>query len=122
MRRDRHGARARSSFAALRYRAAASSRSVQRAPPWIMPKADLRRARPSSSGSFKQSAVSRRSLRSALPYRMLESRALGLPVHPSLMKTAQKVAERHYAASARPQLRATLTPDYTMGCKRTPHF
>jgi cation diffusion facilitator CzcD-associated flavoprotein CzcO len=50
---------------------------------------------------------------------MLESRAFGFAIHPSLMKTAQKVAVRHlHRQVADPQLRATLTPSYTMGCKR----
>jgi cation diffusion facilitator CzcD-associated flavoprotein CzcO len=50
---------------------------------------------------------------------MLESRAFGFAVHPSLMKAAQKIALRHLCRQVRdPQLRATLTPDYTMGCKR----
>jgi len=50
---------------------------------------------------------------------MLESRAFGFAIHPSLMKTAQKVAERHLRRQVPdPQLRATLTPNYTMGCKR----
>ncbi|PTQ93805.1 cation diffusion facilitator CzcD-associated flavoprotein CzcO [Paraburkholderia sp. GV068] len=89
----------------------------QRTPPWIMPKAD-RAVRPIEQWLFKHLPFTQKVMRSAL-YCMLESRALGFAVHPSLMKTAQKVAERHLRRQVRdPQLRATLTPDYTMGCKR----
>ncbi|WP_027800027.1 flavin-containing monooxygenase [Paraburkholderia dilworthii] len=89
----------------------------QRTPPWIMPKAD-RPVRPFEQWLFRHVPFTQKLLRSAL-YCMLESRALGFAVHPSLMKTAQKVAERHLRRQVRdPQLRATLTPNYTMGCKR----
>ena len=89
----------------------------QRTPPWIMPKAD-RAVKPFEQWLFKHLPFTQKIMRSAL-YCMLESRALGFAVHPSLMKTAQKVAERHLRRQVPdPQLRATLTPNYTMGCKR----
>ncbi|MBW0448195.1 NAD(P)/FAD-dependent oxidoreductase [bacterium M00.F.Ca.ET.228.01.1.1] len=89
----------------------------QRTPPWIMPKAD-RAVRPYEQWLFRHLPFTQKIMRSAL-YCMLESRALGFAIHPSLMKTAQKAAERHLRRQVRdPQLRATLTPDYTMGCKR----
>ncbi|WP_027212837.1 flavin-containing monooxygenase [Burkholderia sp. WSM2232] len=89
----------------------------QRTPPWIMPKAD-RAVRPFERWLFRHLPITQKIMRSAL-YCMLESRALGFAIHPSLMKTAQKAAERHLRRQVRdPQLRATLTPDYTMGCKR----
>lgn len=89
----------------------------QRTPPWIMPKAD-RAVKPFEQWLFKHLPFTQKIMRSAL-YCMLESRAFGFAVHPSLMKTAQKVAERHLRRQVPdPQLRATLTPNYTMGCKR----
>lgn len=89
----------------------------QRTPPWIMPKAD-RPVTPLEQWLFRHLPFTQKIMRSAL-YCMLESRAFGFAIHPSLMKTAQKVAERHLRRQVPdPQLRATLTPDYTMGCKR----
>ncbi|MDP9650108.1 flavin-containing monooxygenase [Paraburkholderia caledonica] len=89
----------------------------QRTPPWIMPKAD-RAVRPFEQWLFRHVPFTQKIMRSAL-YCMLESRALGFAIHPSLMKTAQKVAERHLRRQVPdPELRATLTPNYTMGCKR----
>jgi cation diffusion facilitator CzcD-associated flavoprotein CzcO len=52
-------------------------------------------------------------------YCMLESRALGFAIHPKLMKSVQKIALRHLRRQVPdPQLRAVLTPNYTIGCKR----
>ncbi|WP_345814675.1 NAD(P)/FAD-dependent oxidoreductase [Paraburkholderia sp. PREW-6R] len=89
----------------------------QRTPPWIMPKAD-RPVKPLEQWLFTHLPFTQQILRSAL-YWMLESRAIGFAIHPSLMKTAQKAAERHLRRQVSdPQLRETLTPRYTMGCKR----
>jgi cation diffusion facilitator CzcD-associated flavoprotein CzcO len=89
----------------------------QRTPPWIMPKAG-RAVKPLEQWLFRNLPFTQKIMRSAL-YCMLESRAFGFAIHPSLMKTAQKVAERHLRREVPdPQLRATLTPNYTMGCKR----
>jgi cation diffusion facilitator CzcD-associated flavoprotein CzcO len=89
----------------------------QRTPPWIMPKAG-RAVKPLEQWLFRNLPFTQKIMRSAL-YCMLESRAFGFAIHPSLMKTAQKVAERHLRRQVPdPQLRATLTPNYTMGCKR----
>ncbi|MDI7066449.1 NAD(P)/FAD-dependent oxidoreductase, partial [Klebsiella pneumoniae] len=89
----------------------------QRTPPWIMPKAD-RAVKPFEQWLFRHLSFTQKIMRSAL-YCMLESPAFGFAIHPSLMKTAQKVAERHLRRQVPdPQLRATLTPNYTMGCKR----
>ncbi|CAH2923957.1 MAG: Cyclohexanone monooxygenase (EC [uncultured Paraburkholderia sp.] len=89
----------------------------QRTPPWIMPKAD-RAVRPVEQWLFRHLPFKQKVMRSAL-YCMLESRAFGFAIHPSLMQTAQKIAQRHLRRQVRdPQLRAKLTPDYTMGCKR----
>lgn len=44
---------------------------------------------------------------------------VGFALHPRLMKMVQKIALRHLRKQvARPSLRKTLTPDYTIGCKR----
>jgi cation diffusion facilitator CzcD-associated flavoprotein CzcO len=89
----------------------------QRTPPWIMPKAD-RAVKPFEQWLFRHLPFTQKMWRAGL-YCMLESRAFGFAIHPSLMKTAQKVAVRHlHRQVPDPQLRAALTPDYTMGCKR----
>ncbi|MEQ5843367.1 NAD(P)/FAD-dependent oxidoreductase [Paraburkholderia acidicola] len=89
----------------------------QRTPPWIMPKAD-RAIKPVEQWLFKHLPFTQKIMRTGL-YWMLESRVLGFAIHPSLMKTVQKVAERHLRRQVPdPKLRATLTPNYTIGCKR----
>ncbi|CAG9241622.1 flavin-containing monooxygenase [Paraburkholderia caribensis] len=89
----------------------------QRTPPWIMPKGD-RAVRPIEQWLFRHLPFTQKLMRAGL-FSMLESRAFGFAVHPSLMKTAQKIALRHlHKQVSDPQLRKTLTPDYTMGCKR----
>lgn len=89
----------------------------QRTPPWIMPKPD----RPISATErwlFKHLPFTQRLVRSAF-YWALEGRVVGFALHPRLMKMVQKIALRHLRRQvARPSLRKTLTPDYTIGCKR----
>ena len=52
-------------------------------------------------------------------YWLLEARALGFAVHPRLMAPMEQLARRHIERQvADPGLRAVLTPDYTIGCKR----
>jgi uncharacterized membrane protein YgcG len=52
-------------------------------------------------------------------YWLLESRAIGFNGHPAVMKAGEAICKRHLAnAIADPELRAKLTPDYRMGCKR----
>jgi cation diffusion facilitator CzcD-associated flavoprotein CzcO len=52
-------------------------------------------------------------------YLMMEARALGFAVHPKLMAPLERMGRRHLENQvADPALRARLTPDYTIGCKR----
>jgi cation diffusion facilitator CzcD-associated flavoprotein CzcO len=52
-------------------------------------------------------------------YWLLEARAAGFAVHPRLMAPLQWMAERHIERQiSDPALRAKVTPDYTIGCKR----
>ncbi len=89
----------------------------QRTPPWIMPKAD-RAVKPFEQWLFRHLPFTQKLMRAGL-FSMLESRAFGFAVHPSLMKSAQKIALRHLRRQVPDaRLRAALTPDYTMGCKR----
>ena len=58
------------------------------------------------------------SLRDAI-YWLMEARALGFAVHPKLMAPLEQMGRRHIEQQiADPGLRAAVTPDYTIGCKR----
>lgn len=89
----------------------------QRTPPWVMPKPD----RPIPGWmrtAFRRVPGAQRLVRNAL-YWFLEARVLGFNGHPTLLKLASKIAERQIAKHIKdPQLRAKLTPNYVMGCKR----
>ncbi len=90
---------------------------MQRTPPWIMPKAD-RPMRGWEKALFARFPVFQRLLRGQI-YCANEVRALGFNVNPKIMERAQMLALRHLKAQvADPALRARVTPDYTMGCKR----
>ncbi|KVE32627.1 flavin-containing monooxygenase [Burkholderia sp. TSV86] len=89
----------------------------QRTPPWIMPKPD-RPINGFEQWLFRNLPFTQKLLRGGL-YWMLESRVLGFAVHPSTMKLVQKLALRHlHRQISEPELRAAVTPDYTIGCKR----
>jgi cation diffusion facilitator CzcD-associated flavoprotein CzcO len=89
----------------------------QRTPPWILPKAD----RPFD-------ARHRRLARSFPPYRwkvrqqlfwIHEKRATGFVADPAAMAGTAELARSYLERQvADPQLRARLTPDYAIGCKR----
>jgi cation diffusion facilitator CzcD-associated flavoprotein CzcO len=88
----------------------------QRTPPWIIPRWDYRIRRWEKlflTRIPKLPAVIR-----GLIYAGLEARVLGFR-HPPLMKIVERVARWHLKRQVPdPQLRAKLTPDYTIGCKR----
>jgi len=89
----------------------------QRTPPWIMPKPD-REVSAAEQWLFRRLPFTQKLVRTGI-YWMLESRVLGFVAHPKLMKVVERIARRHLARQVRnPRLRATLTPDYTIGCKR----
>lgn len=88
----------------------------QRTAPWVMPRHD---------GPVSQ-AVRRwyarlpwlQTLSRWRTYVQRESFVLGFR-HPAIMRIKQKAALKHLRAAVQdPQLRAKLTPDYTLGCKR----
>jgi cation diffusion facilitator CzcD-associated flavoprotein CzcO len=89
----------------------------QRTPPWIIPKND-RPIRPWEKQLFRALPFTQRLFRNFI-YWTLESRALGFAVNPKIMEFAQRMAVRHIEKQvADPDVRAKVTPDYTMGCKR----
>jgi cation diffusion facilitator CzcD-associated flavoprotein CzcO len=89
----------------------------QRTPPWVHPRPDApvpARLRE----TFEAHPVTARVSRDAI-YLALEARALGFAIHPKLMAPLERLARRHIAHQITdPELRALLTPDYTIGCKR----
>jgi cation diffusion facilitator CzcD-associated flavoprotein CzcO len=91
---------------------AARLRVFQRTPPWIHPRLDA------PMPARRRVPLADRALRDTF-YWLLEARALGFAVHPRLMAPMEQVARRHIERQiADPGLRALLTPDYTIGCKR----
>ena len=83
----------------------------QRTPPWIVPRLDG----PVRAGW--RAPLSDRMLRDAY-YWMLEARALSF-AYPRLAPPVQRIALRYIERQvADPELRARVTPDYTIGCKR----
>ncbi|MFN2461146.1 MAG: flavin-containing monooxygenase [Candidatus Velthaea sp.] len=89
----------------------------QRTPPWIIPRGD--RAVTPAQRLRLRLFPGYAWLRRKLLYWMLEFRALGFTVMPSLLKTQERAALRFLEKEiAEPQLRAMLVPGYRMGCKR----
>jgi cation diffusion facilitator CzcD-associated flavoprotein CzcO len=88
----------------------------QRTAPWVLPRFD----RPIAGWRrrlFRRAPVLQRMSR-GLIYAYREASLL-LFRHPAVMRQGQRLALRHLRkAVADPDLRARLTPDYTMGCKR----
>jgi len=89
----------------------------QRTPNWIIPRVD-------EPYSAARKAMFRyvpptRWLHRARIYWAHEARVMGMVIHPALMRHAEKLALAHIRRQVRdPALRAKLTPDYLMGCKR----
>ncbi|MDP3294803.1 MAG: NAD(P)/FAD-dependent oxidoreductase [Nevskia sp.] len=89
----------------------------QRTAPWIMPKPD-REIGPRERRLYRALPVLQNAYRTAI-YWMLESRVLGFVINPKLMTMVEGVARRHIKRQIKdPALRAKVTPDYTIGCKR----
>jgi len=91
--------------------------AYQRTAAWVMPKGD----RPISEREqnlYERLPITQRLFRTAL-YWSLEVRALMFVKYPKLMERIQPMAEKHLEKRVPdPELRAKLTPDYTLGCKR----
>lgn len=89
----------------------------QRTPQWIVPRGDRAISKPEQW-----------LLKHVKPYQWLfrqwiywthETRVLGIVIHPAFMKMFQKKAEGHLKKQVTDlELRAKLTPNYTIGCKR----
>ncbi len=89
----------------------------QRTPHWVLPRPDHVFSR------FERALLGNRliykALRTAI-YFGLESRVIGFKYSRTMLKrVAQRAAEKHIARQLKdPALRAAVTPDYTIGCKR----
>jgi cation diffusion facilitator CzcD-associated flavoprotein CzcO len=98
-------------------RQAASVHVFQRTPPWIHPRPDFQ-IPPAVQSAFRAAPPLMRAFRDGI-YWLLEARAAGFAVHPRLMGPLQRMATRHINRQITdPALRAKVTPDYTIGCKR----
>jgi len=88
----------------------------QRTPPWIVPRNDRALTKVERT-LFRLLPSTQRAARSSI-YLFRELYLLGFR-HPWLAKRVESLARRHLKLSVRdPSLRAKLTPDYRIGCKR----
>lgn len=89
----------------------------QRTPPWVIPRWD-RDLLDVEKTLYRAFPGLQRVVRSAI-YWGRESYVLGFSVDQRFMKAAEKLARGHLRNQVDdPRLRAKLTPDYTIGCKR----
>jgi len=89
----------------------------QRSPPWILPRPD-RQIGAREQRLFRRFPALQTLVRGAI-YQRLELRAASFFKHSRLLQLAHIAARRHlHRQVADPLLRARLTPDYDIGCKR----
>jgi cation diffusion facilitator CzcD-associated flavoprotein CzcO len=89
----------------------------QRTPAWVMPRRD-RRITSAEHWLYRHVPPAQKLARFGV-YTARESTVGGFVKRPALLKAAQRLARHNLAKSiADPELRAKLTPGYTMGCKR----
>jgi cation diffusion facilitator CzcD-associated flavoprotein CzcO len=90
---------------------------LQRTPPWITPHSD-RPITPIERALYRRFPAFQRAVRSGI-YWSREFLVLGLVFNKAFLTIPQRLAERHLARQVKdPELRAKVTPDYTIGCKR----
>jgi len=91
-------------------------RVFQRTAPWIIPRGDRALTR-AERALFRTVPLAQRLARLSI-YLTQDASAMGF-LHPRFLRLAQRVALRHLRRAVPDrELRALLTPDYTMGCKR----
>ncbi|HUK69699.1 MAG TPA: NAD(P)/FAD-dependent oxidoreductase [Streptosporangiaceae bacterium] len=89
----------------------------QRTPSWVEPRPDFEFP-PAVRAMFRAAPPVTRAFRDGL-YWYLEARGAGFAVHPRLLAPLQRLAKRQIERQIDdPALRAKVTPDYTVGCKR----
>jgi cation diffusion facilitator CzcD-associated flavoprotein CzcO len=88
----------------------------QRTAQWVLPKLD-RRVTAAEQALYRRVPLTQRALREAMYYTF--ELAGFAERNPRAMGGFQRIARRHLERSvADPRLRAALTPDHTLGCKR----
>jgi len=89
----------------------------QRTPAWVVPRTD-HPVRPLMRLLYRFVPGLQKAVRAAL-YLMREFLVIGMAKRRRFLRPVQKVAQAHLDRQVRdPKLRAALTPDYTIGCKR----
>ncbi|HYS23610.1 MAG TPA: NAD(P)/FAD-dependent oxidoreductase, partial [Candidatus Eisenbacteria bacterium] len=89
----------------------------QRTPPWIVPRLDFA-INEKWRRRFRSVPITRRALRQFLFWRQ-EFRVFGFLGNQTFRKMVEAIARRHLARNIEdPKIRATLTPNYQLGCKR----
>jgi cation diffusion facilitator CzcD-associated flavoprotein CzcO len=89
----------------------------QRTAPWVMPRHDREYSR-AESLAYKHVPFLQRAAREAI-YWARESYVLGFAFAPKVLQAAQRVAKGNIAKGIDdPALRAAVTPDWQIGCKR----
>ncbi|MDP3713806.1 MAG: NAD(P)/FAD-dependent oxidoreductase [Mycobacteriales bacterium] len=98
-------------------RAAAQVHLFQRTPPWILPRPDRPIPRVQQR-LYSALPLLQKAVRTGVYWRQ-EAMLPGLVHKPELMKGVEKIARAHLRWKVKdPELRAKLTPDYQIGCKR----
>jgi cation diffusion facilitator CzcD-associated flavoprotein CzcO len=88
----------------------------QRTPPWVLPRGNPRIPRVWRQRFARHPRL--QALARGTVFSVMESLHLGFR-HPAVMKLAERQGRAHIARQvADPRLRARLTPDYRLGCKR----
>jgi cation diffusion facilitator CzcD-associated flavoprotein CzcO len=89
----------------------------QRTPAWVLPDPD-RKLGERERELYRSFPLAQRTMR-ALTYLSLEATVVGTIVDRRLIRLGEKIGRRHIASQVSdPELRAKLTPSYTLGCKR----
>ena len=89
----------------------------QRHAPWVLPKSQAQV--PAWKRAAYRWVPGLQQVARSLLFFMLDTRVIPFNLFPSLLKVGSLAATRHMHKSvADPELRAKLTPSYTMGCKR----
>ncbi|GAB3351390.1 flavin-containing monooxygenase [Modestobacter lapidis] len=95
----------------------ASVTVYQRTPAWVVPRRD-RPVNPVARRLYRRLPAVQRAVRGAV-YAAREVLVLGMAKQRRFLRPVAKLARAHLERQVRdPQLRAALTPDYTIGCKR----
>ncbi|MFF8650911.1 flavin-containing monooxygenase [Streptomyces griseoluteus] len=89
----------------------------QRTPPWVMPRMD--RAIGTAERKLHQTLPFTARLRRGLLWGIRELQVQAFTKHPDELGLVEQLAKRNMARAVKdPALRAKLTPDYRIGCKR----